>query len=83
MSYYVYVLKSLNSDYTYTWMTNNLERRLSEHNQWKTKSNKSYAPFELVYFEGVEDSLQARKRELYLKWGNWRKCLKNQLKGKN
>ena len=47
MSYYVYVIKSVNSNYTYTWMTNNIERRLEEHNLWKTKSNKNYKPFKL------------------------------------
>ncbi len=79
MSYYVYVIRSVNSDYTYTWMTNNIERRLKEHNLWKTKSNKKYVPFELIYLEEVENSLEARKRELYLKWWNWKKRLKNKL----
>ena len=79
MSYYVYVIKSVNSDYTYTWMTNDIERRLKEHNLWKTKSNKKYKPFELIYLEEVDNSLEARKRELYLKWWNWRKWLKNKL----
>jgi len=60
-------------------MTNDLERRLKEHNAWKTKSNKKYAPFELIYMEQVSDGTQARKRELYFKWWNWRKRLKNKL----
>ena len=79
MSYYVYVIKSVNTNYTYTWMTNNIERRLEEHNLWKTKSNKNYKPFELIYLEEVKNSLEARKREKYLKWWNWRKWLKNKL----
>ena len=79
MSYYVYVIKSINSDYSYTWMTNNIERRLKEHNLWKTISNKKYRPFELIYLEEVENSLKARKKELYLKWWNWKKWLKNKL----
>ena len=79
MSYYVYVIKSVNYDYTYTWMTNDIERRLKEHNLWKTRSNKKYKPFELMYLEEVENSCEARKREIYLKWWNWRKLLKNKL----
>ena len=79
MSYYVYVIRSVNYDYTYTWMTNKIESRLNEHNLWKTKSNKKYAPFELIYVEEVENSLEARKREKYLKWWNWRKWLKSKL----
>ena len=78
--YYVYVIKSINSDYTYTWMTNSIERRLNEHNNWKTKSNKKYTPFKLIYFEEVENSTEARRRELFLKWWIWREWLKNKVK---
>ena len=78
--YYVYVIKSIHSDYTYTWMTNDIERRIKEHNSWKTPSNKKYAPFELIYSEVVENSKIAREREKYLKWWNWRNRLKNELK---
>ena len=69
----------MNNDYTYTWMTKDIERRLKEHNLWKTKSNKIYAPFELIYLERIENSIEARKREKYLKWWNWRKWLKSKL----
>ena len=80
MTYTVYVIKSINKDYTYVWMTNNFERRLKEHNSWKTPSNKKYAPFELIYKEEVEDSKVARQREKYFKWGIWRNRLKNKIK---
>ena len=76
MEYTVYVIKSINHNYTYTWMTNNLERRLNEHNLWNTPSNKKYAPFKLIYHEIVENSKIARQREKYLKWWNWRNRLK-------
>ena len=78
--YYVYVIKSTHSNYTYTWITNDIERRLSEHNCWRTKSNKKYAPFEIIYKEEVKDSKIARQREKYLKGGMWKNRLKNKIK---
>ena len=50
-------------------MTNNIERRLYEHNLGKSKSTKSYAPFQIIYQEDVENSHMARIREIYLKSG--------------
>ncbi|HOG15564.1 MAG TPA: GIY-YIG nuclease family protein [Candidatus Absconditabacterales bacterium] len=79
MKYTVYIIKSINHNYTYTGMTNNLERRLNEHNLGNTPSNKKYAPFKLIYHEIVENSKIARQREKYLKGGNGRNRLKKQL----
>jgi putative endonuclease len=76
MNYTIYVIKSRYQNYTYTWITNNLERRLYEHNSWKTKSNKNHAPFDLIYSEIVSDSKTARSREKFLKWVMWRNRLK-------
>ena len=58
-------------------MTQNLERRLKEHNSGETKSNKAYAPFKIVYFEEHENADDARKREKYLKTSAGRRFLKN------
>ena len=40
--YFVYVLKSENNWRFYVGMTENIERRLTEHNSGKTKSTKGY-----------------------------------------
>jgi putative endonuclease len=73
----VYVLKSLESDHFYTGMTQNLERRISDHNKGFTKSIKAFAPFAVVYTESFESSEMARKREKYLKTCAGRKFLVN------
>jgi putative endonuclease len=65
--YIVYVITSLNYGFTYVGLTNNLERRLEQHNHRKSRSTKPYAPFQLVYYETVEDRISARVREKYLK----------------
>ena len=67
--YYVYVLRSEVKNYHYVWMTNNIERRLTQHNEWKNQSTKAYLPFKILYTEIVEDGKQARKREKY--WKSW------------
>ncbi len=49
--YYVYVLKSIKDGKRYIGFTDNLERRISEHNYGKVKSTKNRRPLELIYFE--------------------------------
>ncbi len=50
-------------------MTNNLERRLHQHQNGKCKSTKAYMPFKLLYKEILATRLEAREREKYLKSG--------------
>ena len=57
-------------------MTENLERRLNEHNSGKMKSTKAFRPWKIVYFEEFETKQEARKRELYFKSAAGRKFLK-------
>ncbi|HUW05047.1 MAG TPA: GIY-YIG nuclease family protein [Williamwhitmania sp.] len=65
--YYVYVIESINFGRYYKGMTQNLEQRLREHNAGKTRSNKAFAPFRLVYVEEFAVREDARKREKYFK----------------
>ena len=67
MSWNVYVLRSLSSNLYYVGMTENIERRLSEHNSGKSKFTSGHVPWELVYVEAAESALDARSREKYLK----------------
>jgi putative endonuclease len=73
--YYVYVLKSINFGKFYVGFTSNVNKRLEEHNSGKTKSNKAYAPFAIVYTETFETREEARKREKYFKTGGGRRFL--------
>jgi len=74
--YVVYVLKSTLKQYHYVWITKDMEKRLKQHNMWKTKSTKAYLPFKIIYIELVEDSKEARNREKYFKTWKWRNELK-------
>jgi putative endonuclease len=51
--FYVYVLKSEKDGNLYIGSTNDLGRRLNEHNNGLVFSAKSRKPFELVYYERI------------------------------
>jgi putative endonuclease len=57
--YYIYMLKSKTRSELYYGYTNNLERRVTEHNK---KQN-----WDLVYYEAYKSELDARDRERRLK----------------
>ncbi len=64
---YTYILKC-NDDTLYTGWTNNLEKRIKDHNDGKgAKYTKSRRPVELVYHEKFETKEEAMKREYAIK----------------
>lgn len=74
--FYVYVLQSLKNNRFYTGSTDNLERRLHEHNSGLSKYTKSTRPFKLMYFEMFDNRSDAIKREKYFKTGKGREELR-------
>ena len=48
-------------------MTNNLEKRIKEHNSGYEKTTRPYAPFTLIYTEELATRPEARIREKYFK----------------
>jgi len=65
--YYVYVLRSSSDSHLYTGFTNDLERRVKEHNAGLVSSTSHRKPFELVYYEAYSSEEEARHRESNLK----------------
>ena len=61
-------------------MTNNLDRRIKEHNMGQNRSTKAYKPFELILKEEFPTKDEARQREKYLKSGIGKEFLKKLLK---
>ena len=78
--YNVYVLRSLKTNRRYVGLTNDLERRIEEHNNGKSRSTKGFLPWKLIHFEKFENRIEARKREKYLKSGIGRAYLDKILK---
>ncbi|OGZ69480.1 MAG: hypothetical protein A3D44_03620 [Candidatus Staskawiczbacteria bacterium RIFCSPHIGHO2_02_FULL_42_22] len=74
--FYIYILQSLKDSKTYVGYTNNLERRLVEHNSGKNITTRNRTPLELLFSENFETSKEARERELYWKSGGGRRKLK-------
>ena len=69
MSWTVYILRCAD-DSLYTGITNDLERRLEEHNHSDQKAaryTRSRRPVSLVYEEHCADRASATRRELDLK----------------
>lgn len=49
--YYVYIIKSINNaDQIYVGCTENLEKRLSNHNSGTTSHTEKYAPWKLIVY---------------------------------
>ncbi len=71
--YYVYVLQSEQDKTTYIGYTNDLRKRVKEHNQGKTKSIKHKRPLKLVYYEAYFKKTMALKREIELKRNSFEK----------
>ncbi|MBL7130633.1 MAG: GIY-YIG nuclease family protein [Candidatus Omnitrophica bacterium] len=65
--FYVYLLKSNKDNELYIGFTNNLKRRVKEHNNGLVSSTKSRKPLELIYFEAYKSEKDARLREKNLK----------------
>ena len=65
--YFLYILQSLKDFGYYIGITDNLNKRLKEHNFGKTKSIKNRTPFVVKYFEQYNSKTEARKREISLK----------------
>lgn len=68
MPYFVYILECADQTY-YAGCTNNLERRLKQHNNSKSGAHytKIRRPVVLKYFEKHESISEARKREAEIK----------------
>jgi putative endonuclease len=65
--YHVYILKSGKDNWYYVGSTNNLDRRIQEHNLGKVQSTKSHRPLILVYKEEYAKEDKARSREFEIK----------------
>jgi len=74
--FFVYAISSLERNYIYVGLTDDLERRFFEHNSGRNKTTKPYCPFKLIYFEECATRLEARKREKYFKSGVGKEKLK-------
>ncbi len=76
MSYFVYVIKSEVDGRIYVGFSENVQKRLREHNSGKTKSTKGYRLWKLIFTKECETRIQARELEKYYKSGIGKEILK-------
>ncbi|MCH7883540.1 GIY-YIG nuclease family protein [Patescibacteria group bacterium] len=78
--YYVYILKSIVAKKSYVGYTDNVERRLKEHNLGRHDYTKRHLPWELFYREEYPTKIGAIQRERYFKSAAGRRFLKKLFK---
>jgi len=79
--FFIYILKSEKDRNLYIGYTNNLRKRLKEHNLGLVNPTKSRRPLYLVYYEAYISKQDATKREHNLKLrAKALRQLKNRLK---
>lgn len=83
--FFVYILKSTKFKKFYIGVTNNLLKRLKQHNEGLVKATKPYRPWEYVYLEGYLSKKEAYQREENLKlranaWNQLKRRIKDSLR---
>jgi len=78
--HYVYVLESIKYGEHYIGYTDNLKRRILQHNSGLGASTKRYRPWKLIYYEACINPLDAKRREKYLKTSEGRRLLRRRIK---
>ncbi|MEK7516114.1 MAG: GIY-YIG nuclease family protein [Patescibacteria group bacterium] len=73
--FYVYVLESLKDFKRYIGYTNNLKKRMEEHEKGMSFATKCRLPFRLTYYEACLNEADAKRREHYLKSTQGRRFL--------
>jgi len=74
----VYVIQSV-AGQRYIGQTKDLQRRLTEHNQSRSRWTKRSSQWQLIYHEDFNDRTSAVRRERYLKSGAGREWLRKLL----
>ncbi len=77
--FFAYVLRSKKNGRLYTGSTDNVQRRLEEHNSGHSKATRYIRPFELLHAEQFATRADAVQRERELKTGKGRDELRRLL----
>lgn len=77
--WFVYILRSLKDKKLYIGSTDDLRRRLTEHNSAKVDSTKCRIPFTLEAYVAVRDKSKAIELEQYFKTGSGKAMLEKRI----
>ena len=73
MEYWVYILVSWDLRHTYVGQTEDLQRRMAQHNAGKVRSTKAFRPWRILHTEGFPSRQEAKERELWYKTASGRR----------
>lgn len=68
--YYVYIIQSKKDKSYYTGLTEDLKRRLAEHNQGSVRFTSPKKPYVLIWYSAFFSKEKALEFEKYLKIGS-------------
>jgi putative endonuclease len=68
--WFVFVLRSRRDEDLYIGSTNDIQRRLAEHNSGMVESTRPRLPFDLEAYVAVRDKARAVELEQYFKTGS-------------
>ncbi len=74
--YYVYILLNETKTRTYTGVTDDVNKRLAEHNIGRVKSSSPYRPYKIAHTESFATLSEARQKEKFYKSTTGRRKLK-------
>ena len=77
--HHVYILLNEAKTKTYTGVTDDVGKRLKEHNEGRVKSSRPYRPYRVVYSEEFRTLSEARQKERFYKSSTGRRRLKEML----
>ena len=77
-NYYTYIIESITNQRWYIGHTNDIDRRLSEHNSGQNKSTKGKGPWKLIFLKRFDSNLDANRFELRLKRFRNKKFIKTE-----
>jgi putative endonuclease len=77
--YFVYILVSEDRQHWYIGLTNNLERRIAEHNAEKSTHTRKFGPWNIQTYIAFHERSRAEEFEKYLKSHSGRAFTKKHL----
>ena len=77
--FYVYIIKSEKTRKYYVGSTNNLNKRIEEHNTGKSKYTSRGIPWDLIYYEIYLTRTLAMKKEKEIKSRGIKRYLEDQV----
>ena len=78
--FYIYIIESAKNGELYSGYTEDLQKRLKEHNQGLNISTKRHIPWKCIYYEACLNKEDAIRREKYMKTTQGTRLIKNRLK---